>query len=215
MAKIPEVRIYFSWLLHGAESAALAKVYGDGKPLLPREQYEEWAENYRQEWAKYSDEILHGLTSAIGAGFYQSVIDVPCAPWFRAKSTPLIMNFYYYPSEFVDVLAHELAHVLLTDNTVYSSKSTEREFMLTDRWQKLFGEHSFTALVHIPVHALSEYLYRDVLKEPDRLELDLKRVKNDVAYEEAWAYVREQGYKKIIAQLKDDYASIRQELTKA
>lgn len=209
LSKNPEIRIFFSWLMYGNISKPLDKLWNDtDKPLESEETCEEWVQNYREEWAKYNDTILDALQEVTGLSFYKPVIDVACAPWLRASSDPVTMGFKNYPDQFVDVLAHELSHVLLTDNTVYSIQSSEKEVLLTDRWQKLFGKHDFNALVHIPVHALSKYLYLDILKDPSRLERDIDDVKGFKPYATAWEYVNSHDYKEIIAQIKEDYAQI-------
>jgi hypothetical protein len=171
-----------------------------------------YAANYQKEWGKYKDQILPAMIEVLGLEFYQPVIDVPCAHWFKAQSTPLMMSFYYYPDQFVDVLTHELVHVLLTDNSLFSFKDPNCEVDLTLRWKKLFGEHEFTTLVHIPVHAVSKYIYLDVLKNPARFERDMKEVKDDAPYVAAWKYVNSNDYMQIIEQLKKDYQDLAKDL---
>lgn len=212
-AKIPEVRIYFSWLAYDTVSTEMVKLHEPDWKLLPAEKYTEFTENYAREWAKYADKILPALVGVLGVRFYQSVIDAACVPWVRAISDPLTLNFRYMPDQFVDALTHELCHILLTDNDIYSIKSSEREVWLNERWVKLFGqEHDFTTVAHIPVHALCKYIYLDILKEPGRLERDMVDVKNNLPYKAAWGYVNAHDYHEIIAQLRADYAALAAEL---
>lgn len=208
---IPEVRIYFSWLLYEKVSVHLAKLFAaENDKIVSQETADQYAENYRQEWAKYSSKILPALVEALGVEFRQNIIDVPCAPWVHSMSDPLIMSFQFFPDQFVDALTHELCHVLLTDNTTYSIKSTEREVNLRDLWAGLFGqEHDFNTLVHIPVHALSKYIYVDVLHDPSRLKRDIQTVKDDPPYKAAWEFVEEGDYKHIINQLAESYRRLR------
>lgn len=201
---MPEIRIYFSWLLYEV-SKKLDEVY-DGE-LPSSEKCEEWTESYKEEWEKYEGKILPALTKATGLNFHMPVIDVSLAPFFIPQSEPLIIHFRSYPDEFVDVLTHELIHVLLTDNQVYSTKKDPSDHRLFNAWQKLFGkEHDFHVLVHIPVHALHQYIMIDVLNEPKRLERERAFVKKNMdSYTKSWDYVDKYGYKKIIAQLKQSY----------
>lgn len=212
--KLPEIRIYFSWLLYDTVSVKLHEASGETEKLLSKKTAEQYAENYRQEWTKYEKQIVSALVKIMDMEFYRDVIDVPCAPWFRPVSDPLTMNFYYFPDQFVDILMHELCHVLLTDSTIYSIKSSaELKLSLGARWQRLFGEeYDFTAAVHIPVHALSKYIYLDVLEAPERLERDIEHVKGDPPYAAAWEYVQTHDYNQIIEQLKADYRDIQKEL---
>ena len=207
--KTPEVRIYFSWMLYDRVSVHLHELFGKGEELITKEQAEDYTENYRQAWSKFEDRILPALVEVLGVEFYRPVIDVPCAPWMWSISDPLTMGFQFFPDQFVDQLTHELCHVLLTDNTKYSMRSSKKVQYLDERWKKLFGkEHDFDTLAHIPVHALCKYIYLDILKDPKRLERDVEMVRVDPSYEAAWDYVDEHDYKEIIKQLKGDYAAI-------
>jgi hypothetical protein len=207
MSDIPEIRIYYSYLLADFESKIIAEKY-DLK-MDSEEQFIAWAGNYRAEWSKYESKIITALQKALGVGFYKPVIDVNCAPFFRPKSDPLIMNFKNFPDKFVDELTHELCHVLLTDNTKNQDHSYKKRANLLDIWKRLFGQHDTGVLVHIPVQALMKHIYIDVLKEPSRLDRDKKDSESfGDAYVGSWEYVEEQGYKEIIAKLKKSYAEL-------
>ncbi len=214
--KTPEIRIYFSWLLYDTVSAELDKLHpDDNSTLASKADCEEFAANYRAKWAKHESKILPALCDALGVEFYQAVINVPCAPYLPPISTPLIMSYHYSPDQFVDALTHELCHVLLTDNTVYSMESNEKPIKLDEHWRQLFGsELELKALFHVPVHALSKYIYVDVLQEPSRLKRDMEHVAHNAPYKSAWEYVNKHGYKEIIEQLKQDFVYIQKELTR-
>jgi hypothetical protein len=73
-------------------------------------------------------------------------------------------------------------------------------------WKKLFGrQHSWGAVVHIPVHAMLQAIFDDVLGEPSRTQRDKKMCKKWPDYNAAWEYVEEVGYKEIIEKLKESY----------
>lgn len=205
--KIPEIRISFAWLLSYGESQALAEA-NDFK-LESYEHYDKLTVEYRKAWKKHEKEIIGGLQSALGVGFYKPVIDVSCTPYFIPKSDPLIMNFKETPDQFIDVLTHELCHVLLTDNDKHQSNGNKPKLDLIAVWKKMFnGEEDFNVLAHIPVHALCKCIYLDILKEPSRLERDKKAVEewdNSGAYTASWAYVENHDYKEIIKKLKESY----------
>ena len=208
MSDIPEIRIYYSYLLADFESKIIAEKF-DLK-MDTEEQFIVWAGNYRAEWSKYEGEIIPALQKALGVKFYKKVIDVNCAPFFRPKSDPLIMNFKNLPDKFVDELTHELCHVLLTDNTKAQHHSYKRRVNLLDIWEDLFGRHDTNTLVHIPVQALMQHIYIDVLKDPSRLERDKKDSKRygHGEYTDSWNYVEKHGYKEIIEKLKKSYAEM-------
>lgn len=209
--KLPEIRIVYSWLLAGGPSKVLEKQFGPQKEWTDAE-YEKWAHLYRNAWQKYESDILPAMQEVFGLEFYSPVIDVAVAPWFTAQSDPVILHFGYEPERFVDALAHELLHVLLTDNKTYSIKSSGQPVDLSQRWQKLFGEREFNELVHIPVHAGLKYIYMDVLHEPSRLEFDIEDNKDNPPYKAAWEYVQAHDYHEIINRIQDDFESIQREI---
>ena len=207
--KTPEIRIYFSWLLYDHVSKDLFEKYSHGsQKLASKEKCFELARDYRNEWAKYDKKILSALSEVTGLTFYRQVIDVACAPWLAGQSDPLMLSFYYEPDQFVDILTHELCHVLLTDNKVYAEHSSPDWLNLTERWSKLFGEHSTTATVHIPVHALLKYIFVDILHDPERVNRDMADCKGNEPYEKSWEYVNAHDYKEIIGKLRHDYVRI-------
>lgn len=209
--KTPEIRINFSELLYDFASREFAKNMDE--QLYPREDCYEWTDNYRNEWEKYETKLVPAMSEALGVEFYKSTIDVSVAPFFVPQSDPLIISFAYLPDQFVDVLAHELIHVLLTDNNKVRIRDIKPALNLVDEWQQLFGkDHDFNTLVHIPVHAVLKHLYLDVLQEPERLERDMQHSvgeeRDNQPYVNAWQYVAENDYKDIISKLEHSYARV-------
>lgn len=208
--KIPEIRINFSWLLFYGESQSLAQAHNF--KLEAYDYYDEKVAEYRKTWKKHEKKIIEGLQNALGVEFYRPVIDVSCTPYFIPKSDPLIMNFNETPDRFVDVLMHELCHVLLTDNNKHQSNGDSPALDLIALWKKLFqGEDGFNVLAHIPVHALSKYVYVDILGESLRLERDKKAIEewdNSGAYKTSWDYVEKHDYKEIIDHLRESYEGV-------
>lgn len=209
--KIPEIRINFAWLLFYGESKALAEA--NNFKLESYEYYDKKTADYRKAWKKYEKKIVEGLQAVLGVDFYRPVIDVSCTPYFIPKSDPLIMNFKEKPDQFIDVLMHELCHVLLTDNNKHQSNVENPNLDLIAVWGGLFGkDKDMNVLAHIPVHALSKYVYIDILKDPARLQRDKKAVEewdNSGAYKTSWAYVEGHNYKDIISELRKSYASTK------
>ena len=201
---LPEIRIRYAWLLANNASVGLNELWGKGEPLLKPKEYIEIAENYQKAWAPYEQRVLRGICELLGLEFRQNIIDVYVAPWFRAFSDPMVIGVTYSPDRFIEVLTHELIHRLLTDNI-----QTEYATRYKDRWATMFGDdHSFGTLVHIPVHAVYQAIFNDVIGEPQRTASDIAFVKKDEAYRKAWEYVEASGYQKIVEQLKNNYKEI-------
>ena len=203
---LPEIRIKDAWLLRENVSKYLHELWGKGKKLADDDWMEWKVGEYIKAWEPYEQKVLTGMCENMNLTFRQNIIDVYIAPWFRAFSDPMVIGVMQEPDVFIDTLTHELLHRLLTDNT-----AVPHETRLLREWQKLFGkQHSFAALVHIPVHAVHKAIYLDVLKEPKRLERDIKKNKEHEAidYIAAWGYVEKYGYKTIIKQLKESYDAL-------
>jgi hypothetical protein len=208
-SKLPEIRINFSWLLYDGECRHLDRILNPGASKLARpQQYEARTQEYRKAWANYQTSILRGMTEALGLSFYRPVIDVTLAPCFRNISTPLILNFAPDSDRFVDVLTHELLHVLQADNQKHQTLGPHATVDLLAEWRGLFGEHERVTLVHIPLHALHKYIYLDVLKAPERLERELsflRTLQTAGAYLQAWDYVNERNYRGIVDEMRKVY----------
>lgn len=196
---LPQIRIRNGWLLYENASVHLHKLWTPDEPMATLDEVDEWVEKYREAWSPYEEKLLSAACEKLGVQFYQNVIDVYIAPRFYAFSDPMVLGIKHEPNRFVELLAHELMHRLLTDNDKFSP---DYDF-LTER-QKLFGaEHSKVTLAHIPVHAMLEYLFTDILNEPERVENDLAELRKNGSdeYLKAWDYVRNEGYETIIERI--------------
>lgn len=203
-ANNPQIRILFSDLLYFGESDALA-AFHKTKLKYSVEESREKTRLYQEAWEQKEEVILKAMQKMFGLEFYKPIIDVTLAPMFVPKSKPLIISFRTEPDQFVDVLTHELLHNLFTDNQ-YVQHHIYTD--LVSRWTKLFGERNRVELVHIPVHAGLKAIFLDVLKEPYRLERDIKDVSTIPAYKAAWEYVEQNDYKEIIKKFKDSYKNL-------
>ncbi len=198
----PEIRIKDAWLLRQNASTHLHELWSkEGDRLADDDDMEGIVSEYKAAWSPYEKKIIHGMCELLDLDFRQNIIDVHIAPWFGAFSDPMVIGVTYAPDRFVEVLAHELIHRLLTDNT-----QTPYDTRYATEWKKMFGEdHDFGVLVHIPVHAVMQALFDDVLHEPARTKNDREKCRKWQDYDVAWRYVEVHGYKDIIAQLKANY----------
>lgn len=187
---LPVVRFQYAWLLADAASVHLNEKFGDGTPLRSFDEYVDITKQYDDWWQPHGEKILKGLCDITGLEFAQNIIDVYVAPWFYAFSAPMVIGVTFKTQdELLNVVTHEIIHRLLTDNT---SHDLYHDYV--DDWKKMFGEeHSQNTLVHIPVHAVMEKLYVDVLERPDLVALDKKSVADNPDYTKAWEYVDRKG----------------------
>jgi len=195
--RYPEIRIQYAWLLTQNTWQPMMDYYDKGGKLREYDEYEAIATQYREWWQPYEKQILTAMSEILGLEFKQNVIDVYVAPFFYAFSEPLVLGVLFDTQEkLVLNLTHELTHRLLLDNTTHDDSKTIEE------WTKLFGEHEFETLVHIPVHAVLHKLFIDIVKKPEMLEEEVRETK---AYKDSWEYVEKNGYEKIVAKLHKQY----------
>ncbi len=202
MKNFPEIRIKNAWLIYHNISVPLHELRNKNKKMFTLTDVDKKVVAYKKEWGKYENKILQGLHKLTGLTFRQNIIDVYIAPGFAAFSDPLVIGMKYSPKEFVDILTHELIHRLLTDNTKINSIN------LIKKWKTLFGDnHSQVTLVHIPVHSIHKAVILDVLKDPKRIDSDIKMMQKYKAmdYLKSWEYVNSGDYKKLVKDLSAIY----------
>ena len=197
---LPTVRFQYAWLLTEAASTHLNEKFGDGTPLRTYVEYVAITKQYDAWWQPHSEKILQGLCDITGLEFKQNTIDVYVAPWFYAFSSPMVLGVTFESEDaLVNALTHEIIHRLLTDNT---SHDLYHDY-LSD-WRVMFGDtHSQNTLVHIPVHAVMQKLYEDVLHRPELVDFDKKLVAENEDYRRAWSFVEEHGHQSIINAVKE------------
>ena len=207
--KHPAIRIYDSFLLNNAVVPLLRpQLDAAGRGIEAEPEFiEVKADEYRTAWAPYEPQIVPAMCDVLGVEFAQNVIDAYVAPFAYSFSNPMVISTKHSGDRFIEVFTHELSHRLLTDNDKY--RPGLFDWRLLDSWIAMFGaEHSRVTHVHIPVHALLEHIFIDILKEPARLKRDKEITRQYPDYHNAWKYVEEVGYKKILFDLKVMYASL-------
>jgi hypothetical protein len=200
----PDIRFRDSFLLIGAIYKDIEPAYmppnaeSDEREKLSREFINAKLDKYEQAWRPYEDKLIQGMCSALNLEFRQNIIDIYAAPFYTSFSFPLFIATKYDPDRAIEVIAHELLHVLLYDN-----KAGKLDLFKTgEAWREIFGDvDDEVALIHIPVHAVLQTLFDDVLGEPERTTRDKQMCENYPSYKLAWEYVDKVGYKNIIEQL--------------
>lgn len=200
----PEIRFRDSFLLIGAIYKDIEPSYmppvakQDERKKLSREFINKKLDAYEQAWTPYEDKLIHGMCDTLNMEFRQNIIDIYAAPFYNSFSFPLFIATKYDPDRAIEVIAHELLHVLLYDNT-----SSRLDLAAKGKeWNKLFEVSDEIARIHVPVHATLQLLFDDILHEPERTIRDKKMCENYPSYKLAWEYVEKVGYKNIIEQIK-------------
>lgn len=196
--KLPKIIIEYSKLLdpiftfYCQNNPELKKGWGDWAPLSP-EKLDENVKLFRQAWHKDGERMLRGVCDVLKLDFYRNVIPVYVVSGNpRPFGDPIIIraDFMRHDS-FIDVLVHELIHVLFMDN---QKKVPWSIFM------EMFPNESPSTQNHIIVHAALKYVYLEVLKDSERLQRDISRSgkHRNSDYTRAWEIVEEQGYRELI-----------------
>lgn len=201
----PEIRFRDPFLLVGAIYNDIEPAYmppiaeSDERNKLSRQYITDKLKKYEKAWRPYEDEIVKGICQILNVEFRHNVIDIYAAPFYNSFSFPMFIATKYEPNRAIEVITHELLHVLLYDNT--SSKLDLHK--TSEEWKKLFPSiDNENALIHIPVHATMQALFDDILHEPERTLNDKKMCESYSDYSLAWDYVEQEGYQNIIDKLK-------------
>jgi hypothetical protein len=202
-SSLAEVRIEFSYLIYNMIAKPMWAHYRPDKEIMSPLRAQEIIAEYKQAWQLHEQAILSGMCELFDLRFYKSVLDVYMSPGAPTLSTPTIITLRFDADEFIDVLTHELLHVLITDNTTYDSDEK-----LGDVLERIYPDYSRLTRNHILVHAALKHLYLNVLKEPRRLSRDIENCKKLPDYAKAWEVVKERGYKELIEGFKGYYGQM-------
>jgi hypothetical protein len=200
MKNTPRIIIGHSRFLNPifAEWGKIKSENNDWKPMESEALFEKISK-YRGMWQPYEEKVCQGLMEALDLHFLENVINVYIVSGQKGGfSDPLIISPGVPEIRFVDLLAHELVHRLLTFNAEEIRVGKIFDVMFPDMEDQLTKNH-------IIVHAVLQYLYIDVLKEPVRLENDISFHKNNPGYADAWKIVTDRGYQQLLKEFKSHY----------
>jgi hypothetical protein len=158
---------------------------------------------YQKIWEKHGKRIINAMEKCTGMKFRRDEIRVYIVSGNpRPFSDPVVLTCRYNENEFLDILTHELIHCLFTDNRipvkeVYALFPT----CLQD------DENDKVASAHIPVYAIIEHIFKNVLKIKYSIVKKYSNSKVNESYKEAAHMVDTFGYKGYLK-------TIRHELTK-
>ena len=140
-------------------------------------------------WEKEGSRIEKTLTSITGLNFTRQTI--PCyLNSSQSFSDPLTLQIEKV-DDMYDNLAHELVHVILTQN----SKKIDK------KWKAFFGrfkDEVFTTRVHIAVHAIHLLLAKSIF--PNRVSR-IRSYSKFRAYVRSWEIVEKEGADNIVFQI--------------
>lgn len=194
----PEIRIGYGWHLDGFLRHFIELNPEIKKKSYPsREEVETKIQDYKDAWEKIENKVLTAISEILKLQFYQKVIDVYIVGRSKSFSDPMIISSHFIVDEFCDVLTHELIHRILTDNT--------KKLKVGSIWNEMFPKEPRLVRNHVLVHAVHEYIYREILKDVSRLKRDISNANEFLEYKRSWDIVKKKGYQKVIERFKNYY----------
>lgn len=162
-------------------------------------------QSHKKYWDIHGHLILNAFSSFTELQFKRNILDVfVVGRAYHAFSSPTVVSICKLdPPEFIpedvffDVVTHELLHILLSDNTL--------DVSVKDYTIKRYPGEVEKVNTHIVLHAIHKQIYLEVLKSPERFELNLRRSSKAPAYMRAWEIVNLEGYQRIIDEFKKSY----------
>jgi hypothetical protein len=150
--------------------------------------------SYEALWKKEGPAILEELQRVTKLKWHNSEIVCYVTWGVYPYSDPLTINPRKDANGTLDILTHELIHVLL------SQESNSKVYW--KNWRVFLKKHtkySYTTSVHIAVHAIHEHIFRK-LYNVKRLTKEINDIQ-DLDYVLSWEIVQKEGYKNIIAEI--------------
>jgi hypothetical protein len=195
--QFPEIRFKNGALLTRAFNELIRQIPDQkDSQLAGWEEINQTIEKNRSLWKDKEVGIVTAMQKIAGLNFYKNLIDVYLVDGHKSGfSDPLVLSYKYHGEGFIDVMAHELLHVLLTDNKQGRDGSV---------WARRAYPEIEDRLVtnHILVHAIHKEIYLNTLKRPDRLKHDIEKCQKWPAYKTSWEIVERDGHINIIEGFK-------------
>ena len=158
----------------------------------------------KEEWNERKEQILLEMASCCGLNWPE--ITIPCyvieqsihGPISEPLTIPIQLQddgelYELSPTRFVDMLTHELIHVLFIQH--------DKVDQYFDYIVKKYTALSENAAAHIIVHAIHKHIFLTVFNQ-ERLDEEIEASSWYPDYKAAWDIVEEQDYKVIIDEFK-------------
>lgn len=144
---------------------------------------------YNDEWAKVGPKVMKGLYLATGLKFKRNTIDIHIVSGNpRPFSSPIVIKSRYTPQEFVNVLTHELIHVLCSDND---------DVIPSANYRHMFNEGNDTIDEHIAIFAIMNFIFEDMVCDTSYI------TEESGDYKKAFDIAKERGWKEILENIKN------------
>jgi hypothetical protein len=157
----------------------------------------------KEEWNKYSNQILTKLAQVSGLQWSEPIITCYLVGWSSSPySDPVTLPSYESIEDSVYTITHEIIHRLFVQNSE-----------LIDSTRQYFREGSYSkelprgTRTHIRLYALQA----KVVSEIAGLSLEhlAKTVPKKKAYQKAWSFIKEEGHEKVLQEFINSLKMVR------
>lgn len=141
----------------------------------------------KEEWLPIEEKVFNAISHKAKRPFPYSIVNINMVHVVhRTEAFSMIFPYKDSVDGFIRYLIHELIHL-----------SFYRE---TKEYKEKFKDESVSTRQHIIIHAMLEYIYREVIDHPEYVELDKQKCEKHSTddYRKAWEYVETLGYHAIL-----------------
>jgi len=152
-------------------------------------------------WEKYGPSILKAMCEITEIEFKRSIIDIYVVNGCnRSYASPIIVHSGLPLTALIDLITHELIHVLLND---YFGKHSDNK--LRTIMKNLYPNETGTTYMHIIVYSIYKYIVSNVFdKEHYKIEIVNASKHKTNEYSKAWEYIEKEGHLAIIKKVKHE-----------
>jgi hypothetical protein len=151
-----------------------------------------------EEWEKISENVFNEISYILNLDWKEEKIKCYLIRKGICFSDPLTIKYFKDTKRFLEVLSHELIHIILTQNIEKTQGGIKK-------LNEIYSDLTQKARTHIIVHAVLKKVLEKHLGK-NSLERDIKLVSKIEDYKKAWDIVLEKGENNIIKKFVENYS---------
>ncbi|MBO9668811.1 MAG: hypothetical protein J7501_18580 [Bdellovibrio sp.] len=201
----PEIIFESGWLL----DSSLEELSKESLNQAAVDEVANRTSEFQDAWDQLGKPLIESALRETGLSFKERDIKgvLICGP-IASQSHPLIINVKYFlksleekpqsMTEFVDVVFHELLHVLLQDNVRTFPTPTAQEFIADE----------FDVIAHLHLMAIQKYSHEKIGNATERLGQWYQRIGRD--YQRSWELVSDEAiFSKLMKEIGTEFGRVQ------
>jgi len=187
---VPKIEFRYSWIYDQfCKSEAKTKNYPTSAKI------EKYMRTVEPLWRKEEKKILTEMSRVTGITWEEKNIICYFVGEHIPFSDPLTIPATRKKERFVDILTHEMIHILFRQN-----KANDKVIA----WiSKTYPEEADRTKLHVPIHAIHKHILLKFFGQK-RLDAEIKSLKHLKDYRRSWEIVQEEGYENIIKRFRQE-----------